>query len=132
LATLKNANNAFKIMRKNFENKNGVSNPFVSWHEDLLDVLEVMLRLVPHESLIAALRHLALNVRKHSSGLPDLFIWNVPDYRFIEIKAENDHLSGHQYEWLRVMAEAGINVSLEKVERPAHALPDQELQAANV
>jgi hypothetical protein len=132
LATLKTAYNAFEIMRKNFENKNGVSNPFVSWHEDLLDALEVMLRLVPHEGLIAALRHLALNVKKHSSGLPDLFIWNGSEYRFIEIKAENDHLSGHQYEWLRVMAEAGINVSLEKVERPAHVLPDQELQAANV
>jgi hypothetical protein len=87
---------------------------------------------VPNDGLIAALRHLALNVRKHSSGLPDLFIWNDSEYRFIEIKAENDHLSGHQYEWLRVMADGGINVSLEKVERPAHALPGQKLRAANV
>jgi hypothetical protein len=109
---------AWGVMRKHFEAKRGVVNPFVAWHDNLLEVMEIMVRRLPGPGHAAALRHLGRNVQRHSCGLPDLFLWNDADYRFVEIKAENDHLSGHQFEWLRVLSNAGINVSLEKVVRP--------------
>lgn len=118
LAMLAEPDCAFAIMREHFDTKRGVSNPFVAWHDDLLDVMEVMVQRLPGPGHAAALRHLGRNIRRHSSGLPDLFLWNERDYRFVEIKAENDHLSGHQFEWLRVLGDAGIVVSLEKVVRP--------------
>jgi hypothetical protein len=105
-------------MREHFAAKRGLANPFVAWHDGLLEVVEVMVRRLPGAGHAAALRHLGRNVQRHSSGLPDLFLWNAADYRFVEIKAENDHLSGHQFEWLRVLNDAGIKVSLEKVVRP--------------
>ena len=40
------------------------------------------------------------------------------DYRFIMVKAKNDRLAGLQLEWLRFLKQAGIDVALEKVERP--------------
>jgi hypothetical protein len=118
LAMLAEPAGAWGVMRGHAEAKRGVANPFVAWHDDLLGVMEIMLQRLPAAGHAAALRHLGRNVQRHSSGLPDLFLWNDADYRFVEIKAENDHLSGHQFEWLRVLSAAGIKVSLEKVVRP--------------
>jgi hypothetical protein len=120
LAVLAQPACALAIMLENFHAKTGVSNPFVAWHDDLPELLEVMVRLLPAAAHAAALAHLGRNIARHASGLPDLFLWNGTDYRFVEIKAENDHLSGHQFEWLRVLRDAGIAVSVEKVVRPAN------------
>lgn len=95
--------------------KQGIANPFVAWHEDLPELMAIMLHRLPPHGFAAALRHLAIDIKHHSRGLPDLFLWTASDYRFIEVKAKNDHLAGHQYEWLRVLAGAGIKVSLENI-----------------
>jgi hypothetical protein len=50
--------------------------------------------------------------------LPDLFLWTESKYRFVEVKAENDHLAPHQYEWLQVLTKAGIQVEVQRVLRP--------------
>ncbi len=118
LAMLQKPACAFAIMRDHFDAKQGVANPFVAWHEELPGLLEIMVLRLPASGHAAALRHLGRNIRRHSSGLPDLFLWNETNYRFVEVKAENDHLSGHQFEWLRLLNDAGIEVSLEKVTRP--------------
>ena len=118
LAMLSDQAAALHIIQRHFTAKAGTANPFVSWHANLPDLMAEMVNRLPPPGLAAALRHLGQNIRRHASGLPDLFIWNAKSYRFIEIKAENDFLSGHQYEWLRVLKAAGINVSLEKITRP--------------
>ena len=117
LALLQQPARAFEIVTRNFAGKQGIANPFVGWHDDLPEILGVMLHRVPATGHAAVLRHMARNLRHHAHGFLDLFIWNERDYRFIEIKSENDKLAGHQFEWLRFFAEAGINVSLEKVQR---------------
>ena len=109
---------ALALIRRHFAEKHGIANPFVHWHDELLPVLEVMLRRLPPTGHAAALRHLARDIKRHARGLPDLFMWNDDGgYRFIEVKAENDHLAPHQYEWLRVLSQVGINVTLENVAR---------------
>lgn len=118
LEALRQPRRAFEIAAGHFAAKQGIANPFVAWHEDLPAILEVMLQRVPPDGHAAVLRQMARNPRHHAHGFLDLFIWNDTDYRFIEIKGENDRLAGHQFEWLRFFAEAGINVSLEQVRRP--------------
>jgi len=118
LISLQNPLQAYQIISRHCQAKHGLANPFVAWHENLPDILSVMLERVPPDGHAAVLRHMARNFRHHSHGFLDLFIWNAQDYRFIEIKGENDHLAAHQFEWLRFFAEAGIKVSLEKVQRP--------------
>ncbi len=119
LAMLAEPATAISLMKRHFEDKRGLANPFVSWHEALPDLLDVMLHRLPPLGLAAALRHLAQDIRRHSRGLPDLFLWTAGDYRFVEVKAANDQLASHQYEWLRFLHEVGIRVSLERIERPA-------------
>ena len=118
LGLLQNPDDALAIVQRNCAAKHGLANPFVSWHDDLPNVMEIMLRRLPAAGLAAALRHLAKDVRRHGRGLPDLFLWTDADYRFVEVKAENDHLAPHQYEWLHVLKNAGIRVDLERVRRP--------------
>jgi hypothetical protein len=118
LATLQNPAETFATMRRNFEIKRGLANPFVAWNEDLPAIMDVLLRRLPPLGLGAALRHIARDVGRHSRGLPDLFLWTESKYRFVEVKAENDHLAPHQFEWLRVLSNAGLQVELKRVLRP--------------
>jgi len=118
LGTLQDPDDALAIMRRNFEIKRGLANPFVYWHEDLPGIMDIFLRRLPPSGLGAALRHIARDVGRHSRGLPDLFLWTETKYRFVEVKAENDHLAPHQFEWLQVLIKAGIGVDLERVLRP--------------
>jgi hypothetical protein len=74
----------------------GTANPFVYWHDDLPELLAIMLHRVPSAGHEAALRHLAQDVRRHARGLPDLFLWRDGDYRFVEVKARNDDLAPRQ------------------------------------
>jgi hypothetical protein len=122
LGTLETPDDALAIIRRSFKAKHGLANPFVSWHEDLPDIMDVLLRRLPPAGLAAALRHIARDVGRHSRGLPDLFLWTASDYRFVEVKAENDHLAPHQYEWLQILTGAGIRVELERVVRPPKML----------
>ena len=118
LAILADPAAAHAVMTGHFHAKAGIANPFVYWHEDLPRLLGIMLHRLPPPGLGGVLRRLAHDIKRHSRGLPDLFLWTDDSYRFVEIKSENDHLSPHQYQWLRYFAEADIRVSLEKIERP--------------
>ncbi len=120
---------AYQIISRHIRAKQGLANPFVAWHEALPDILAVMLERVPPDGHACVLRQMARNYRHLSHGFLDLFIWNENDYRFIEIKSENDHLAAHQFEWLRFFAEAGIKVSLEKVQRPRQIASPQVKEA---
>jgi tetratricopeptide (TPR) repeat protein len=118
LGMLKDRDAALAIVQGSFNLKRGLANPFVSWNEDLLGIIDVFLRRLPPAGLAEALRHLARDVRRHGSGLPDLFLWTDSDYRFVEVKAENDHLAPHQYHWLQVLTKAGLKVDVQRVLRP--------------
>jgi hypothetical protein len=112
---------AADLVRRHFAAKQGVANPFVAWNADLPDLIGIMLDRLPAAGLAAAFRHLAQDFGRHSRGFPDLFLWCADNYRFVEIKTENDHLAPHQYEWLRVLQGTGIHASLERVRRPRAA-----------
>jgi tetratricopeptide (TPR) repeat protein len=118
LKTLRNPKDALKIIRQNFKIKRGLANPFIHWSDQLPDMLDVFVRCLPPAGLAIALRHLAWNVRRHGRGFPDLFLWTESKYQFLEVKAENDHLAPHQYEWLQVLNNAGIQVEVQRVFRP--------------
>lgn len=112
---------AADLVRRHFAAKQGVANPFVAWNADLPDLIGIMLDRLPAAGLAAAFRHLAQDFGRHSRGFPDLFLWCADNYRFVEIKTENDHLAPHQYEWLRVLQGTGLHASLERVRRPRAA-----------
>jgi VRR-NUC domain len=117
LCLLHDPSASFAVIARHHEEKAGLANPFVHWQADLLPLIRIMIHRLPAPGLGAILRRLAQDIKRRSRGFPDLFLWTTADYRFVEVKSENDQLSAAQYQWLRFLAEAGIPVSLENVRR---------------
>ena len=117
LALLRDPAESFAVMAKHHDEKAGLANPFVSWHGDLLALIRIASDRLPSAGLSAVLRRFAQDIKRRSRGFPDLFLWSATEYRFVEVKSENDQLSAAQYQWLRFLGEAGIAVSLDRVLR---------------
>jgi hypothetical protein len=117
LAMLRDPAASFAMMAARHDEKAGIANPFVSWHEDLLTLVRIAIDRLPAIGLGAVLRRFAQDIKRRSRGFPDLFLWTATEYRFVEVKSENDQLSSAQYQWLRFLEEAGIVVSLDRVRR---------------
>ena len=117
LALLHDPASSFALMARHHDDKAGLANPFVAWHADLLGLIRIVTDRLPATGLGAVLRRFAQDVRRRSRGFPDLFLWTATEYRFVEVKSENDQLSAAQYQWLRFLDEVGITVSLDRVQR---------------
>jgi hypothetical protein len=115
LALLRDPGESFAVIARHYEGKAGIANPFVSWHADLPALLRIAIDRLPAAGLGAVLRRFAQDIKRRSRGFPDLFLWTATEYRFVEVKSENDQLSTAQYQWLRFLDEAGIAVSLDRV-----------------
>lgn len=97
------------------DEKYGIANRFVIWHEALLPALLVMIQKLPLKGLKAVLIEMSKNMKENSAGFPDLFIWTENDYHFYEVKSPNDHLSAQQLFWLNFLASAKINAEVLRV-----------------
>jgi hypothetical protein len=117
LAMLHDPAGSFAVIAQHHDSKAGIANPFVSWHADLLALIRIAIDRLPAKGLGDVLRRFAQDIKRRSRGFPDLFLWTTNEYRFVEVKSENDQLSAAQYQWLRFLDEAGIAVSLDRVQR---------------
>lgn len=97
------------------DEKYGISNRFVSWHESLLPALEVMIQKLPMKGLKAVLIEMSKIMKENSAGFPDLFIWTDDDYHFYEVKSANDQLSAQQLFWLDFLSSVKIKVEVLRV-----------------
>ena len=100
LDSLKSRKGLLKHIRKIHDEKKGMANRFVTWHESLLPTSEVMVSKLPFAGLKKVMLEMARNMKENSTGFPDLFLWNDNDYQFYEIKSVNDQLSAQQLFWL--------------------------------
>ena len=109
--------------RKQFQNylikihdeKHGIANRFVTWHESLLPSLEIMISRLPLKGLKEVLIEMSKNMKENSAGFPDLFIWKDSSYHFYEVKSPNDHLSAQQLFWLDYLASVKIKAEVLRV-----------------
>jgi hypothetical protein len=105
-----------EFIERTFREKYGMGNPMVGWHESLLDLVLVCYDKVKPEPLQKVMLEMAKNLKEHTRGFPDLFVWTEEDYCFIEVKSPNDHLSAQQLYWLQFFSENGINAKVLRVE----------------
>ncbi|AHM59881.1 VRR-NUC domain-containing protein [Flammeovirgaceae bacterium 311] len=105
-----------KHLRQTYDQKWGIGNPLVGWHENTLPLLEGACKKLPLEALYQVLLNMAQNLKEYGRGFPDLFMWSKKDYRFVEVKSPTDALSPQQLYWLRYFKEAGIRADVLRVE----------------
>jgi hypothetical protein len=99
---------AFAYIAQLYEQKQGIFNPFIYWHEDLLQGIALYLNYLKPAQLEKVLLEMARNVQDNLAGLPDLFVFKEGEYAFVEVKSPNDVLSAQQLYWLEFFAEQGI------------------------
>lgn len=104
-----------------WQEKAGITNPFVHWPTVTLELIELALACIPAAHLAAVFERMLADLRDHRSGLPDLIQFAPPGYRLIEVKAPGDRLQDHQRRWLAYCQAHGIEVAVCQVswEEPA-------------
>ena len=116
IALLNKRKSLLKHLRTTYDQKWGIGNPLVGWHENTLPLLEAACKKIPVEALHQVLLTMAQNLKEYGRGFPDLFIWSKKEYRFVEVKSPTDALSPQQLYWLRFFKEAGIKADVLRVE----------------
>jgi len=103
------------LITTNIEKKFGIFNPLTDWHIGLQEgILAFLDKLSPEQNKLILLK-IAQNMREHTRGLPDLFIYDDDSYQFIEVKSPTDSLSAQQLDWLEFFREIGVNATALKV-----------------
>ncbi|MBV6645377.1 MAG: VRR-NUC domain-containing protein, partial [Cyclobacteriaceae bacterium] len=103
-------------IKTTYEEKQGISNPFVHWFEDQLLLIETLVSFVKPSTIGQVLLEMSKNLKDNSTGFPDLFIWNDDTYHFYEVKSPNDHLSSQQLFWLDFFKDQGVNAEILRLE----------------
>ena len=115
LSRLKSKKQFQSFLESTYQEKEGINNYMVGWHESLLPTLEACIKHLPLKGIKAVLLEMSRNVKDNSAGFPDLFIWNNDDYHFYEIKSPNDHLSAQQLFWLDFFQEHKIKSEILRI-----------------
>jgi len=112
---LENKTARTKIINACFKNKSGIANPFISWHDDLPALIKNLLSVTPPHGIAGILKEMVRDLKNNRKGFPDLFLWKKNEYRFIEVKSENDQLSAQQYYWLNLFNKNGVVAEVVRV-----------------
>jgi len=93
----------------------------VNWDRHSLTDLRAVVACIGGHRLALLLRHLAVDYRSWSSGMPDLLLWRFLDERgggeakLVEVKGPRDQLSEQQRAWILVLMDFGFDVEVCKV-----------------
>lgn len=90
--------------------KQGIANPLVNWQYQDESVVQLALLCIPAKHLQAIFRRMLFDLRRNTSGLPDLiqFYPEQQNYRLIEIKGPGDRIQDNQQRWMDYFQEHGI------------------------
>ena len=98
-----------RALLETYAEKAGVANRMVSWRHFDATVLEVLLRYVPEEALLALASHVIRWPYRTRNGFPDLTVVYGPDnFEFVEVKGPTDQLQPGQRVWLSALKELGL------------------------
>jgi len=99
-----------------WQQKYGISNPFVSWHPQGWALIALALQRIPPHHLEFIFNRMLSNLRVNKSGFPDLIYFpENQGYQLLEVKSPTDQLQTNQARWMRAFAEAHIPYTLLRV-----------------
>lgn len=93
----------------------GKLNDIFQWHPTLANLVLKFLKSSAGKDVAHILRTMSQNFANYHSGYPDLMLETEDGIRFVEVKAEGDALRAKQLSKLRLLKEAGFEVSVLRV-----------------
>lgn len=112
LKSIKSGRYKMQIL-KTAQKKYKTANYLVSWNALDFDFLERVLQIFPSDQLEAILRRQLSELRRNSSGLPDVFCIDPKGHpKLYEVKGPGDQLRPNQRAWLSFMNDLGVDCSV--------------------
>ena len=93
----------------------GTPNGVFRWRRSMIDALFVLIDHAPAGALQSILRNFCEDYKHSRYGYPDLLVVDEQGPRFIEIKAEGDHLRRNQLLRIQQLRKAGLRADVMRV-----------------
>ncbi|XP_042433885.1 fanconi-associated nuclease 1 homolog isoform X2 [Zingiber officinale] len=112
---------AEEILICSWESHMGVACRGVNWERHSLPDLRAAVSCIGGCPLASLCRHLAVDYRSWSSGMPDLLLWRFHgdssrgEAKLVEVKGPSDRLSEQQRAWLLILMDCGFDAEVCKV-----------------
>ena len=113
---------AEEMLITSWESHVGTACQGVNWDRHSLSDLRAVVSCIGGCCLASLCRHLALDYRSWSSGMPDLLLWRFHggnmdggEAKLVEVKGPRDRLSEQQRAWMLILMDCGFNVEVCKV-----------------
>lgn len=113
---------AEEMLIASWQSHEGTSCHGVDWDRFSLSDLRAAVSCVGGCRLASLCRHLAMDYRSWSSGMPDLLLWRFRggdadggEAKLVEVKGPRDRLSEQQRAWILTLMECGFDIEVCKV-----------------
>ncbi len=102
---------------RRYDEKEGIANRLVSWHEGARDHLELALTRLEGRHLAHVFDRLSRDLKRYRVGLPDLFVLRdeAPGFELYEVKSPGDALRPEQTAWIDCLNDGGIPATILKI-----------------
>ncbi|MDV5044917.1 VRR-NUC domain-containing protein [Vibrio diabolicus] len=84
-----------------YDEKFGISNPFVHWNLISKELLETALNTIPTNMLMALFKIQLSDLKLYRNGMPDLIAFKENEFEWIEVKGPGDKLQDNQWRWIK-------------------------------
>lgn len=95
--------NIEKELRSSFKRYYGQPCRPIEWGSYSVEQLSFAPKTLADGQLVAIMLRLLKNFNEYRRGLPDLFLMRDKELLFVEVKAENEKVADHQYDWLEFL-----------------------------
>ncbi len=118
LEELRDDTNPGPELLRRYDDKQGIANRLVSWHEGVRECLALALTRLTGRHLAHVFDRLSRDLWRYRRGLPDLFVLRdeAPGFELYEVKSPSDQLRPEQTAWIDYLNDGEIPTSILKVE----------------
>jgi hypothetical protein len=95
-----------------FEQKYGLSNPFVHWSLFSKTLLDACIGSMPKQLVAELFKVMLQDLKLFRNGMPDLMLFKDGDYQWVEVKGPGDKLQDNQWRWIAQFNRLGVNFSV--------------------
>lgn len=92
--------NTYTLLTR-YDEKFGISNPFVHWSLISKELLEMALDTIPTNMLMALFKIQLSDLKLYRNGMPDLIAFKGNEFEWIEVKGPGDKLQDNQWRWIK-------------------------------
>jgi len=95
-----------------YEQKYGLSNPFVHWSLFSKTLLDACIESMPKKLITELFKVMLQDLKLFRNGMPDLMLFKDGDYQWVEVKGPGDKLQDNQWRWIKQFSRLDVNFSV--------------------